>query len=463
MDPEPNSEDPKALLRTPDDPRGLQRDADAVRAEMRVDELERRLKSRGLELEAEIRGKERLRVRADELARRVAELEQTNAVLHREAVSATALSRELDETLRVAAEARRQLGQTIEAERARRELLEREIASLLPNAAARREREQRSEPVIAAHREEAVKAVRRAEAAEAALAAREAELLQRDSELRDTRVQHQALRQTVEGHETRIEALRAELAQARTQALEASAKAAAQELSLETLRRELFQAMSDAERTRAEASALIRKLKAEFETAGTEAAAAKLELDRVRGEAAEKESARERAEKERDQAAREELSSLKKDLRSRAERELEELREALDAERRRLYADVSVERPAPAVSPPTEPLDAQLAKLKEKSEEERRRIAEEVQALVAPPSAPVERTPAQAEEKPALPSVSAEPTPAPTPPAAPVRSVSAPDPDAGPQRNDELRFLTYMIFAIGVIALLLSGMLLVHG
>ena len=93
---------------------------DAVRLEVRVEELERRLRARSLELETELKAKERLRERVRELTARAYELQQTVSALHREAASATSLARELDDTLKVAAEARVQLGAALEAERGRR-------------------------------------------------------------------------------------------------------------------------------------------------------------------------------------------------------------------------------------------------------------------------------------------------------------------------------------------------------
>ena len=150
---------------------------DSVCLEMRVEELERRLKARTLELETEIRGKQRLRSRIDELIHRVSELEETAACLHREAVSATALSQELDETLRVAREARRHLASALEAERGRREAAEKELGEL------------RASLAVASKKSE--------------------------SELRDARRVAQVARQKIDGHEVHIESLRAEVSDLR--------------------------------------------------------------------------------------------------------------------------------------------------------------------------------------------------------------------------------------------------------
>ena len=79
--------------------------ANLVRWELKVEALERRLRARTLEFETELRGKQRLRARIEELTQRVCELQETASVLHREAVSSTMLSRELDAALRAASEA----------------------------------------------------------------------------------------------------------------------------------------------------------------------------------------------------------------------------------------------------------------------------------------------------------------------------------------------------------------------
>lgn len=144
---------------------------ESLRLSLRVDELERRLKTRTLELETEARAKQRLLSRVAELTKRADELQGTAAILHREAVSATTLSRELDEAL--------------DAERSGRAAAEKALAESRDAGEALR--------------------------AGAARAAQEPDHKRRDAELRDARLHLQALRQKADGQAAHIESLRAEL------------------------------------------------------------------------------------------------------------------------------------------------------------------------------------------------------------------------------------------------------------
>jgi chromosome segregation ATPase len=258
--------------------RDAAKSSDVLRLGLRVEEFERRLKARTLELETEIRAKERLRARVTELTKRADELQETAAALHREAVSATALSQELDETLRVASEARRQLGDALNAERARREAAEKDLAADRPALEDALARAARAEEALAA----ATETRARAESTGKALAGVELELKRREAELKDARLHLQALRQKSDGHEAHIDSLRSELEAAREQAAgraeveerarraeEAAVKAAsrAKEVSVEAAmaraaRGELESRLRDLEKTSAETTAALAQVRA---------------------------------------------------------------------------------------------------------------------------------------------------------------------------------------------------------
>lgn len=334
---------------------------------MRVEELERRLKARTLELDTEIRGKERLRSRIDELTRRISELEETASSLHREAVSATARSQELDETLRVASRAREHLASALEAEQGRREAAEKaqdERGAALESAraglaSARAESEQVQRALAQALDAERA----RREAAEQGLAqARSAAQasMKHDAELRDARRMVQAARQKIEGHEAHIDSLRSEVEDARQGRLEAEKRCA----ELEPRARA---AMDNAEAVRREGVEA-------FEKAREAALSLQLKEDKFRRESAG-------------------LEALKSELRARAERELSEMRRALDAERERMLLDLEAERRGSrALGPGAEAPSERFERLRAESEERRRGIESEAREAVAandtePPSA----------------------------------------------------------------------------
>jgi len=329
--------------------------ADAVRLEMRVEELERRLKARTLELETEIRGKERLRTRMEELTRRIAELEETAACLHREAVSATALSQELDETLRVASEARRHLAAALEAERGRREGAEKDLGLARPAL---------EETRAALSRVEAEAAEKLRAAAQAVEGAVAHALKKHEGELRDAKRMVQAARQKIDGHEAHIDSLRAEVADACQRQLES-----------EKVRAELeSRALAAEEKARSlieNAEAIRREGVEAFEKAREAGLALQLKEDKLRREGAG-------------------LEALKADIRARAEREMTEMRRTLDAERARMQLDLEAERLGAAALGRTGEAPAErFDRLHAESEERRREIAREARQSIAPaPSAP---------------------------------------------------------------------------
>lgn len=133
---------------------------DLVCMEARLDELEKRLGARTRELATDARVKQRLSERNEELARRIAGLEETAARLHREAVAAAQRCAELEELRRACDAAIERLESSLAAERAQRETAQKEIG-----------------------------------------------------ELREARRMAQAARQKLEGHEAHIDSLRCQVAQ----------------------------------------------------------------------------------------------------------------------------------------------------------------------------------------------------------------------------------------------------------
>ena len=437
--------------------------ADSVRLEMRVDELERRLKARTLELETEIRGKERLRSRIEELTRRISELEETASCLHREAVSATALSQELDETLRVASEARRHLGSALEAERGRREAAENDLGGLRRRLAEAQAQHSRDEADVSSARAEVSDL--RAQAQQAALAqASAAEELKRvrwesseaaesarssvqalaservareaaergladarlkieeskrlEGELRDVRRMVQASRQKLEGHEAHIESLRSEVSEARrleqeaekyctdleARVLEAEEKARAVMENAETIRREGVEA---------------------FEKSREAALGLQLKEDKFRRESAG-------------------LEALKTELRARADRELAEMRRSLDSERERMRLDLEAERlGAQALGRGGEAPSERFQRLHAESQERRREISREAQEYTVPQTA----------------------APAPVPVLAPVAAADTEPPSSREpwQVSDELRLLLWVAIGVGLVATMVASVLFLQG
>jgi len=284
---------------------------EAVRLEVRLEEFERRLRARSIELETELKSKERLRERVRELTTRVDDLTETASALHREAASATSLARELDETLKVAAEARHQLGAALEAERARRidvesdaaavkgalsaradELLgettrlSSERAALLARAGAAEQRAEGAELELASVRADARELAARS-------AAQDAESRRRDEELAAARRGLSQLRQKVAGHEAHIESLRSDLQEAvASRELSAAESSAAAAVLAETSARvERAEAELVASRERVET--LGRELAEAQAALGTSAAAARVLEDEGRRQRTELDSSAE--------------------------------------------------------------------------------------------------------------------------------------------------------------------------
>ncbi len=89
---------------------------------------------------------------------------------------------------------------------------------------------------------------------------------------------------------------------------------------------------------------------------------------------------------------------MKDELRDRAERESRELRDALDAERARLYQDLETERRARAASPPgAEDAGERVRRLRAESGERREDIEREVRGYLSAESKPVESPPPAAQ------------------------------------------------------------------
>ncbi len=352
---------------------------DIVRLQMKVDELERRLRARTLELETEVRAKERMRTRVEELTKRADEIQETAVVLHREAVSATALSRELDETLHVASEARKQLGDALAAERSRREAGETMLESL------------------------------------------NAEMKKRETELKEVRLDLHALRQKTDGQQSHIESLRSELAQAQqdskveveTRAARVAELTAELELARGDLRRFELRMASERGTLEAELRALREKSQEQLANAekirreGVEAFENAREL-KLRTEREEQTRKKELeagwlAVQDSERRVQMELESVRQELSARADRESNELRDALEAERARLYADLESERRAQRAAPDSRgDAGERVLRLHADSQARRRDIAAEVESYLTPPdpakeklsqTAPVEAAP----------------------------------------------------------------------
>lgn len=362
-------------------PSGPDAAADLVRLEMRLEESERRLKARSAELETEVRGKERLRSRIQELTKRIAELEETASALHREAVCSTALSRELDETLRVASEARRHLGAGLETERLRRETAEKELGEIRASLAESRTRVSEVESQLASERAAAAQAL-------------ESESKRRDGEMREVRRQIQVARQKIEGHETHIDSLRAELAETRELRISAEKSSASFESRLIAAEKDLTASRSALESLRGLESE-HEALKNALREADEKARAAMDNAEVIRREGVEAfEKAREaelsfQLREEELRRASESLAALKLEIKARAEREFAEMRSALEAERERMILDLDAERGSAAAAlrsqPP--PPEERLERLRAESEQKRRDISREAQDyLSAAPS-----------------------------------------------------------------------------
>ncbi|HXT00879.1 MAG TPA: hypothetical protein VN915_09415 [Elusimicrobiota bacterium] len=464
-----DSPKPEAAPDVPAAARPAEAPAEIVRLGLRVEEFERRLKARTLELETEIRSRERLRARVNELTQRADELQETAAALHREAVSATALSRELDETLRIASEARRQLGEALAAERGRREAAETALAESKALAEQLREGEARAEAARAAAekaREQAEKdgaagraaaeALSAAEARAAAAAAEarqgrerlEAELKRRDAELKDARLHVAALRQKTDGHEAHIDSLRAELDNARELAEHSAVERAQErgrlEAELRAVREKSREVLENAESIRREGvdafeSTRELKLKLELEEE---------KLRRRRGSDTGSEAARA-------ETWRAELEALKNELRARADRESRELRDALDAERARLYQDLDAERRAgEKTRPEGEGAQERVRRLRAESDERREDIQREVRGYLDPAPPPA-----------ALPPAAAAPALSPSPsPAAPPAPAAAEPPLREPwQKRDELKFLVWISVGVFLVAIAVTIVLFFQG
>lgn len=436
-DPKPEPAAPGADVPAPRDE--VAQAYENVRLELKVEELERRLKARAIELETEMRGKERLRERVSELTKRVDELSETAASLHREAVSSTSLARELEDTLRVASEARKQLGDALEAERLRREGAEEAAAEALRTLEDARRRGEAS-----SGEEARLRAALDLAAAERDRLARErAErepLLQKmsedaarlEAELKKARHDEHRARLKAEGHETHVDSLRAERDELKS--------------DVEAAGREAAAARADAERAKAEAAAARLALETELRRVREETRSAMDNAEQIRREGVEAfEAARDaqaRFEIENAKHKRE-ADRLKAEMRERADREFEEMRRALDAERARLYADLELERRAVESSrrsPSGEPAPAPGAGEAARRDEIRR----EADAYLKPAAAPAPSAPA----------------PAPEPAKSVPPAIVEPDPAAHPQWDDEIRLLFWIAIALGVVALLVAGTLL---
>lgn len=382
---------------------------ETVRLELKVEELERRLKARAIELDTEMRGKERLRDRVEELTKRLDELQDTAAALHREAASATARAHELEDTLRIASEARKQLGDALDAERGRREGAEKAAADAGKALADARER-----GTLSTGEEARLRAALEAAVAERERAVKDAS--RHEADAKRARSEAAQARLKAEGHATHIDSLRAERDELRAD-LEAAQRAAAA-------------ARQEAEAAKAAAGAAGAASEAELRRAREDTRAAMDNAEQIRREGVESfERARAlQARFETDVAGhKRDAERLKAELRERADRELEELRRSLDSERARLYADLELERRAAESARRRAPSEEPLAPDAEESSR-REEIRREADAYIKPAAAPP--------------------------------AIIEPDPASHPQWDDEIRLLLWIVLGVGLIALAAAGTLI---
>ncbi len=264
--------DPKAAADVPlsAPPTAAESDAmDAVRLEVRVEELERRLRARSIELETELKAKERLRERVRELTTRVDDLQETASALHREAASSTSLARELDETLKVAAEARVQLGAALEAERNRRLEAESDLAATSGSLTARASELEADLRRLTAER---AALLSRADTAEEGAA-------RTDIELSRAREESRALALKLEASTVESQRREEELAAARRNLSQLRQKNAGHEAHIESLRADLDTAAATREQAAAAAQASLEKANADARVLEDEGRRQRAELE----------------------------------------------------------------------------------------------------------------------------------------------------------------------------------------
>jgi hypothetical protein len=240
----------------------------------------------------------------------------------------------------------------------------------------------------------------------------------------------QALRHKVEGHEAHIDSLRDELERAQTQV---NARQQLEE-ELRLTRDKSRETLENAEKIRREGVEA-------FEKAREAKQALELERAQLRRLHEEDKRAREKA----DQEARAEFDALRAELRDRAQRESSELRDAIESERARMYADLELERRTHKLAKiDTDATENRVHQYKQKAEESRRGIEKEVESYLS-----IERRPPQQSSP--VDSAPAPVTPNPITPREPW------------QVSDEFKFAVWISIGVSAVAGIVASILFFKG
>ncbi len=259
-----------------------------ARLEAALEELQRRLSAKTLEFEAQRKAQERLQSRMRELARRPNENEEEIAFLRREAAASESLAQEFGETLKVATEARAKLSAALDEER-------QQVDRWISESRTLKAQLDRLLPELAG-KEAAAEAARSSEAVLAADLERQKKIRESDKAAWDeerARLQAQADR---------------------------SLKAA------EDIRREGVEALEEARELKTQTHLQASQQRSAFDE----------EKRRIEAEC---------------RSAMQEAVAFKAEMKVKAENEQKAAREALEAERARLYAALDEERAAAAAQP----------------------------------------------------------------------------------------------------------------
>jgi hypothetical protein len=402
--------------------------------ETRIEELQRKMASRTLQYEAEVKAHERLKARVETLMTELAALEDQAASHQREAAVSATLAEELSETLKVAAEARSQLAMGLDEERRQRVRLAEQGAKL-------QEEVDRLRPDLARKEEALSSALKGLEEAKR-IAAQEIENRARDQQRFATEVEQAKVRAAVsaaEAEKTKQLLLDKESAlssvQAEAESLRESGLRGREAVAeLERLRREI---QIEREKLETEKNRALEQAEAVRREGGEALEAAQELKSQTRLQAEQQRSALEEERKRllaEFKSAMKEVNEFKTDLKVRSEKELSDLRAQMESERAKLYAQIDDER-------------QRLKKeLSDRVEAERLRARSDREALLrqetlkTQKAAERDRMKGDLQAKPAAPAAASPglstPVAPPPAPAAPVKR-AAPPPSSFPQDSAE--------------------------
>jgi hypothetical protein len=386
--------------------------------EARFEELQRRLRSKESQLRAALKDQEALRLRLAEAVKDLEAAHDAAAQRQREHAASAALSQELAETLRVAAQARAQLSAALaEARRAAAHWQEAALRAGEEKSALAGERD-RLAAELGTRKQELVQGQERIAAllkqvdeagAAAEKRAREADLRREESEKARAQADGRAqglgaeiarVRSEFAAKEEELDRLKALTLEAAREAAEARVESQRRLANVDVLQHEANEAMDAAAEIKSRSERRLEEQRLAFE-------------EERRGLAAKAE------------ASGREAAELKGELRRRVEAELAQARAGLDSERAALFAAVEAEREklrseararAAAEQARLKAVDQSLQKVESMRAEqsaERARILREVHAELNKTDIP-----------PALPR--AKPAPAAPPPSVPEASGSRP-------------------------------------